>query len=461
MNDKSSTQSQERPQTRPSAGSPSKPRWLSGRGRLAQSLRLEEQGPGRLGRIAVSIIATTVVGFVVWAGLTKIGEVAPASGEVTPFGSVKRIQHLEGGIVSAIYVRDGDLVEQGQVLVKLESGMSGPELDQLQARLAGLELRNAQLQAAADQADIANGSNGDRYNQVATAQEQLLQSKRASLNSQVAVLSQQRQQRSGDLESLIEQEKGVLAQIAALNQQIIIRTETFKKGYTSRVLLLEQQRDLARIQTQLSELRGKIIGTREAIIEVDTRIAELRTKAHLDASQEIGKVTSEIAEVREGIEKAQDRVARLAIVAPVRGVIKGLQTETIGGVVAPGSTVLEVIPSDAQLIVEARVLPKDIGFVHKGQPALIKVGTYDYTRFGGIDGKIQTISATTFQDDKGNSFYRARIRLDRNYVGNDASRNRVIPGMTVLADIQTGDRTVLAYLLKPLVRASGEALRER
>ena len=122
---------------------------------------------------------------------------------------------------------------------------------------------------------------------------------------------------------------------------------------------------------------------------------------------------------------------------------------------------LEVIPIDAQLIVEARVLTKDIGFVHIGQQALIKVATYDYTRFGGINGQIDTISATTFQDEKGNAFYRARIRLEKNYVGDDPTRNLVIPGMTVLADIRTGDKTVLAYLLKPIVRASSEALRER
>ena len=138
-----------------------------------------------------------------------------------------------------------------------------------------------------------------------------------------------------------------------------------------------------------------------------------------------------------------------------------MQTETIGGVVAPGSTLLEVIPIDAKLIVEARVLSRDIGFVRVGQAALVKVATYDYTRFGGIEGKIGTISATTFQDDKGNPFYRARIQLDKNYVGDDPTRNLVIPGMTVLADIRTGNKTVLAYLLKPIVRASGEALRER
>lgn len=437
------------------------PQWLAGRGRLAQSIRLEEKGPSRLARLAIAILVTASAGFLIWASMTEIGEIAPASGEVTPVGTVKRIQHLEGGIISAISVREGDLADEGQVLVELESGTTGPELEQFRTRLVALSLQIAQLQAVANREEARIDAEDGRFSELAAAQETLLRSKREAIERQEAVLRQQAQQRRAELDSQKAQEKNVHAQIAALEEQIRIRTETFEKGYTSRILLLEQQRELARIKTQLAELQGHIIRPREAIIEVDTRIAELHARSQLDATQEIGKIKSEIAEVRESIERAQDRVKRLTIRSPVRGIVKGLQTETIGGVIAPGSTILEVIPIDAQLIVEARVLTKDIGFVRVGQSALVKVATYDYTRFGGIDGRIETISATTFQDDKGNPFYRARIRLEKNYVGNDPTRNLVIPGMTVMADIRTGDKTVLAYLLKPLVRASGEALRER
>jgi membrane fusion protein, adhesin transport system len=440
---------------------PFEPQWLTGRGRLAQSIRLEEQGPGRLALIAISILVGAVAGFLLWASFTEVGEIAPASGEVTPAGSVKRIQHLEGGIISAIYVRESDLVDEGQVLLELESGATSPELKQLRARYAALELQAAQLQAVANHEDIRVDPKNVRFGDLAAAQEALLRSKREAVERQEAVLHQQREQRRAEFDSQTAQEKNVLGQIAALEELIRIRTETFEKGYTSRVVLLEHQREFARINAQLAELQGQTIRSREAIGEMDARIAELHARTQLDATQEIGKVKSDIAEVREAIEKAQDRVKRLTIRSPVRGVVKGLQTETIGGVIAPGSTILEVIPIDAQLIVEARVLTRDIGFVRIGQPALVKVATYDYTRFGGIDGKIETISATTFQDDKGNPFYRARIRLQKNYVGNDPTRNLVIPGMTVLADIRTGDKTVLAYLLKPIVRASGEALRER
>jgi len=443
------------------AGGALNPQWLAGRGRLAQSIRLEEQGPGWLARLAIAILVAAIAGFLIWSSITEVGEIAPASGEVTPAGSVKRIQHLEGGIVSAINVREGDLVDEGQVLLELESGMTGPEFEQLRARFAALELQAAQLQAVATREDARIDSKDGRFSNLAAAQGTLLRSKRESVERQEAVLRQQREQRRAELDSQTAQEKSILTQIAPLEEQIRIRTETFEKGYTSRILMLDQQRELARIKTQLTEMQGQIIRSGEAMTEVDARIAELRARNQLEATQEIGKVTSDLAEVREAIEKAQDRVKRLTIRSPVRGVVKGLQTETIGGVVAPGSTLLEVIPIDAKLIVEARVLSRDIGFVRVGQAALVKVATYDYTRFGGIEGKIGTISATTFQDDKGNPFYRARIQLDKNYVGDDPTRNLVIPGMTVLADIRTGNKTVLAYLLKPIVRASGEALRGR
>ncbi len=169
----------------------------------------------------------------------------------------------------------------------------------------------------------------------------------------------------------------------------------------------------------------------------------------------------ERAELRAALARAEDRVQRLAVRAPVRGTVKGPLTETLGGVIAAGATVMEIIPSDAALIVEARVQTRDIGFVHAGQAVRIKVATYDYTRFGSIDGKVDTVSATTFQDEKGNPFYRVRVTLAHNYVGQDPAASRVMPGMTVLADIRTGEKSVLAYLLKPVLRVSGEALHER
>ena len=280
------------------AGGALNPQWLAGRGRLAQSIRLEEQGPGWLARLAIAILVAAIAGFLIWSSITEVGEIAPASGEVTPAGSVKRIQHLEGGIVSAINVREGDLVDEGQVLLELESGMTGPEFEQLRARFAALELQAAQLQAVATREDARIDSKDGRFSNLAAAQGTLLRSKRESVERQEAVLRQQREQRRAELDSQTAQEKNIMAQIAPLEEQIRIRTETFEKGYTSRILMLDQQRELARIKTQLTEMQGQIIRSGEAITEVDTRIAELRARNQLEATQEIGKVTSDLAEVR-------------------------------------------------------------------------------------------------------------------------------------------------------------------
>jgi adhesin transport system membrane fusion protein len=225
--------------------------------------------------------------------------------------------------------------------------------------------------------------------------------------------------------------------------------------------LLDLKREQSRVQTQLVEIEGQISRSTRAIAEAQARVPELKTRTQRDTAEELAKLESELAEVRESMLRAQDRVERLTIRSPVRGTAKGLQTETIGGVVAPGSTVMEIIPSGVAMVVEARIQTKDIGFVKLQQPVDVKLAAYDYTRFGSAHGTVETLSATTFQDDKGTPFYRARIRLAENHLGDDPTRNTIIPGMTVMADIQTGQKTVLSYLLKPIVRATGEALRER
>jgi len=436
------------------------PSWLAGRGRLAQSIRLEEHGPSRFVVAAIGGIAALLLALLIWAGFTQVGEISSASGEVTPLGAVKKVQHLEGGIVSAIHVREGDVVEAGQLLIELAGGVSGPDLQQQRARLAALQLQESQLRSMARGKESRLTVKDEKFRSLAANQEALLRDKRRELASQETVLRRQADEYRASAEFAAVQTQGVRAQIAILEEQIRSRQPLVDEGYVARTLLLDQQRELARTQTQLAELLGQVQRSREAMGGVEARIQELHARASLDSTLEISKVHAEIVELRETIQRAGDRVERLALRAPVRGIVKGPLVETVGGVIAPGATVLEVIPLDAPLIVEARVPAKDIGFVHAGQPARVKVATYDYTRFGSIDGRIETASATTFADDKGNPFYRVRIRLAKNHVGADPMQHLIIPGMTVLADIQTGEKSVLAYLLRPILRG-GEAFHEK
>jgi len=175
----------------------------------------------------------------------------------------------------------------------------------------------------------------------------------------------------------------------------------------------------------------------------------------------MGAVTAELAQVREAVAKRDDRANRLEIRAPVRGIVKELQAHTIGGVIAPGALVLEVVPMDKELIVEARVATTDVGHIEIGQPVTVKVLTYNYARYGGIPGRLRSASASTFVAEDETPYYKAVVELDRNYVGGNPDRNLVLPGMTMQANIKTGRKTLLQYLLKPAYSSINEAFRER
>lgn len=435
--------------------------FLVGRGALAQSLMLEERGPSYLIRLAALFVGVMVCLFIAWAAVTEITEVVVSSGEVSPIGSVKRVQHLEGGIVKEIFVGEGDLVEKDAILMRLDDAGILPELEQLRTRLANLELRAQQLRAVSSGQDFDLSAIDPRYQEIARSQAEVLQAKREASEAQAQVLRDQLRQRRNELGLLRDQVAGNKRQIAILTQQVDMRKELEAKGLISRVVLLNDQRELARAESALAELVGKQKTAQDAIDEAESRLEEMESRLVMDAREQFAQVLAEIAELKETIQLKEEQVSRLAIRSPVNGIAQELQTETVGGVIAPGSTVLEVIPNDADLFVEARITTQDIGFIFVGQEAQVKITAFDYTRYGGIDGVIEGFSATTVQDEEGNTFYRARIRLAKNYVGDNPERNRVLPGMEVIADLKTGKKTLLEFLLKPVVKALSESFRER
>ena len=433
--------------------------WIIGRGLLAQSLMLEEQGPERLIRFMAIFVGLIILAGIAWTTQTTVKEVSVASGEVSPTGSVLQLQHLEGGIVKELNVREGDLVDEGQVVLVLEPSTSLPELNQLRTRLAGLEFQAERLRAFAEGRD-ADFQDDGQYAELAKNQIQTLTKKNASIEAQSDVILRQIEQRKGDLALLRNQERSSRRQIDILKEQVAMRSELAEKGLTSKVVLLNDQRVLARAEGQLQELIGQRAVARNAIREAEGRVAELETRTEVETQEELSTITSEIAELRQTIKQTEDRVTRLVMRAPASGVVQEVSIQR-GNVISPGGTVLSMIPSDAELIVEARIMPQDIGFVREDMAAGVKVTSYDYTRYGEIDGSIENISATTIEDEDGTSYYRARVKLAKNYVGEDPTKNIVVPGMEIIADIQTGEKKVIEYLLKPVYRSLSEAFRER
>lgn len=441
-------------------GTTPEPVRLIGRGLIAQSPMLEEEGPERLTRVAAFGIPIFVAVFIGWASLARVSDVVVASGEVLPVGSVRRVRHPEEGLVTEIRISEGDLVEEGQVLMVVEPSTIVPELEPSRARLKALEFRAAQLRSIISGTPF--GYNGDeaKYAELARSQAELLESKRRAVEAQAQVLRRQIGQQESDLALLSDQERSLKKQVAILEEQVSMRRTLTDKGLTSKVVLLNDQRQLARAEGWLAELTGQKRVARKAIALAESRLLELAIRTRMHASEELGKVTAEIIEQRESVRLAEDRIDRLRIHAPVSGIVQDLQAETIGGVISPGSTLFEVVPFEAELIVETHVAPRDIGGLYPGQYARVEITAYDATGLGGIDGRIETISAAVSRDEKGDAFYRIKVRLDRNYVGDDPTRNLVVPGMDAVVTIEAGARSLLAHLLEPVSLSVSKAFRQ-
>jgi len=428
---------------------------------LAQSVVLEEAGVPGLVRLTVFAIAIVVSAFIVWSSFTEVDEVANAAGEVVPAGQLQSVQHLEGGIIAEIAVADGDLVEQGNVLVRLDPAGATAELKQMRARQAGLMLQAERLRAFAEEREPDFSFAGPESADQAEDQRAIFDIQAASRNSQRAVLRNQIEQRQSGVALYREQEATLKQVMDILKQELDLRRPLVEKGLATRTEFLEVQREVTQAYGDYVKLQGEWQLAAKDLAEARSRLAELETTLREEALSEMGAVSAELAQVREAVAKLEDRANRLEIRAPVRGIVKGLQAHTVGGVIAPGAVVLEIVPMDKELIVEARVATTDVGHIEVGQPVTVKVLTYDYARYGGISGRLRSVSASTFVAEDETPYYKAVVELDRNFVVGDPNRNLVLPGMTVQADVKTGRKTLLQYLLKPVYSSIDEAFRER
>ncbi|MCP5373449.1 MAG: HlyD family type I secretion periplasmic adaptor subunit [Hyphomicrobiales bacterium] len=428
---------------------------------LAQSVILEEAGSPGLIRFAMLTIALVIAAFIVWSFVTKVEEVAVAAGEVVPTGRVQMIQHLEGGIISEILVDDGDVVDKSQVLLRLDPASARAELEQMRARQAALQLKAERLRAFGAGRKPNFDIVGKEYAHLIEDQRSIYEVQVSGRENRRQVLLDQISQRKAEQTLINTRESTVRNQLALVSEELSMHEKLFKKGLSSKIKYLDAQRKVNEAQGELNDTMSEKRRTAEALAEARSRLAELETTLREEALSEMGGVTAELAQVREGLNKLTDRVRRLEIVSPVRGIVKGLKAHTVGGVIGPGGIVLEVVPLDKELIVESRINTRDIGHVSVGQPVTVKVVTYDFARYGGITGVLEEISASTYVDENGVPYYKGVVSLDRAYVGYDPEQNRVLPGMTVQADISTGTKTLFEYLLKPVYSSINESFRER
>lgn len=428
---------------------------------LSRSILLEEAAPPKNARAVINIVSATLAAFVLLASVATLDERAVAEGEILPLNFVQPVQHLEGGIVAAVLIEEGEAVKKGQILISMDDTTARSELETLQARYAALNLQVERLQA------FAGGVTPD-FEAVAPGHDQLIREQREVYLAQVAagkaqsgVIQSQIEQADAEQDGLTAQQKALTREVGFAEEEVQLRKQLLDKGLTSKVVFLNAQRQLARAQGQLAEIQTQKARSKAGKAEAAQRMFELEERLRSEALGEMGRLAGERSQVGEQLTRLEDRMMRTSITAPVDGIVKGLIVTSAGTIVGPGAVILEIVPSSRELVAAVRISPRDVGHLEVGKEAILKIETFNYARYGGITGHIKQISASSFRDKDGNPYFRGLVTLDRDYVGPDPLTNRITPGMTLVADIKTGEKSLIGYLLRPVYNTLNDSFGER
>ncbi|MCI2809907.1 HlyD family type I secretion periplasmic adaptor subunit [Eoetvoesia caeni] len=401
-----------------------------------------------------------VILLLIWASLGEIDEVVRGEGKVVPSRQVQIVQSLDGGLVDDILVRPGQSVEVGQVLLRIDPTRYSSSLGENRAEWLALTAKAARLEAlASGKAFEAPEELLKEAPKVIAMERHIWEARSEELAASLNVAREQLHQRQQELRETQANHDQAAASCSLTSRELRVTQPLLKSGAVSEVDLLRLQRDVARYCGEEKATSAQIQRIGSAVLEANSKLDEIELNFRNQARNELSDTRSKLATLREGQLALADRVKLAEIRSPVRGTVKTLMANTIGGVVQPGKDILDIVPTDDTLLLEARIQPRDIGFLHPGQKAEVKFTAYDFAIYGGLEGKIEQIGADTVTDEKGNAYYVVKVRTDRAYVGND--KRPIIPGMVAEVHILTGKRTVMQYLLKPILRTKANAFTER
>lgn len=411
-------------------------------------------------RIAVLLTCAAVLALIVWAAFAPLDEVTRGEGKVIPSRQVQVMQSLDGGIVSEILVREGEQVKAGQLLLKVDPTRFVSSLRENRAQYEALLARAARLTALAHEKPFVPPPELVKSAPALVEQERsAYESKRMELDAAVGVARQQLSQRRQELNEVSARREQATQSYNLTARELEVTRPLAKTGAVSEVELLRLERDVARYRGERDAAGAQIPRIQAAISEAQRKIEEVELTLRNQARNELSETNAKLAALSAGSEGLADRVKQAEIRAPMNGTVKQLFANTVGGVVQPGKEIIEIVPSDDALLLEARVQPKDIAFLRPGQPAHVKFTAYDFSIYGGLDATLEHIGADTITDDKGNAFYIVRVRTTQSTIGE--AHMPIIPGMVAEVDILTGKKSLLSYLMKPVLRAKANALTER
>ena len=431
---------------------------------LAESAQIEEELIPAFVRPLLVMVGAIVILSLLWASLTNLTEVAHAQGELVPSGQVKVVEHLDGGVVSEIKVENRSLVEAGQELLRIDGAQTVAELRQAEVRLISLRLKAERLSAFAEWRPPHFTAIAGRHSNLPVDQMQIYRTQMEARDSTLSIFDRQINQRTLRIQQLETSLEAARKHQAINGELSSIRESLASRHLVNRSVLLETQGAKVTADSEAARLTQEIGVINQELAETQNRRADSINQMRRDALNEMGAARAEIAEVEEMIRRLRDKVDRLVVRSPARGYVHDLKVQTVGQVVQPGALLMQIVPADAPLEAIIRISSRDIAYVKEGQPVNMRVSSYDFTKFGFARGTVKKVSATNMVDssngNSGTPYFQGWVTLTHPYVG-DTPGPLLQAGMGVEAEIMTGHRTLLAYMLKPLTIINSRSFDER
>ncbi|MFD2190935.1 HlyD family type I secretion periplasmic adaptor subunit [Pistricoccus aurantiacus] len=406
------------------------------------------------------LIATATVALILWACVAPIDEVTRGTGRVIPSSQLQTVQSFDGGVVQSILVAEGERVEAGQLLMRIDPTRFLSNLQENRATAQSLEAKAERLRALATGTEfVPPEALQQKAPRLMERERNLYRSSLETLEEQKAILEDRLSQRRAELVEATSRRDTAGRELVMASKELRLTRPLLQSGAVSEVEVLRLSREVSRARGERDQADAQVAGLKSAIKEAEGELREVELQARNEWGEELSATLGELAALNEASSGLQDRVRLAEVRSPVDGIVQRLAITTLGGVAKPGEEVVEIVPTEDTLLMEARIAPRDIAFLRPGQPATIKLTAYDFAIYGGIDAELTNISADTITDKDNNTFYLVKVRTLENE--RKAATLDVIPGMTAQVDILTGKRTVMQYLLKPILRAWGNSLGER
>ena len=429
---------------------------------MPERLAASHRGAKMSSHLLLIMVAVSIFFALVWATFAKVDEVTRGQGKIVTSSRVQTIGNQEGGIVKEIMVREGQTVEKDQVLLVIDNTMAEADYKTARNRYMSLYATISRLTAEFEGKPLAFPKEliAEAPDAVTTETNEY-ETRRLQLRSQLDILESQARQKQDELSQFISSAENIRKSLEIASQQMNIVEKGVAQGVSAKMDLLNLQRERSELELRLDSTQQSIPRARSALAESRQRIEDRKLQFRTEVSNQLNTKRQELSALTQSISASRDRVERREVKSPVRGIVKQLKVGTVGGVIKPGEDLVEVIPVGDNMLVEARIRPADIAFIRPNQDATVKITAYDFAIYGGLKAQVREISPDTITDERGESFYVIKLETTGDTFKRGRGKIEIIPGMTAIVDIKTGQKTILEYILKPFFKARDNALRER